>query len=368
MTPAVFEGKYELDSLASFLKLSYWYSRYAQGGAARFSAKVDMPAWSKAVERALDVIAVMQRVSGQEGESESPYLFQRETSVSTDTLSMQGRGPPGNPSLGLSRQLFRPSDDAVTLPYTLPGNAFACAELAHLLELLELLGALGRGEDDALKGRAAAVKTQICSALRGLFSRAEAEAEAGAGAGTGAGAGAAVIPYEVDGYGGKVFMDDANVPSLLSLPLLGALAASDPAYRATRQFVWSARNPYFYSGSAGEGVGGPHVGPGMAWPMSLAVRALTSSDEEEIASCLSMLLRSTAGTGLIHESFDVDDLSSYTRPWFAWANGLFAELVLQLVVAHPSLVLKGDAEAVNKAQAAVRVPVSLQVQRDQPVL
>jgi hypothetical protein len=349
MAPAVFEGKYELDSLASFLKLSYWYFRYAQGGASRFAAKVDVATWAKAVGRALDVIEAMQRVTGQESKHASPYLFQRETSVATDTLSMEGRGPPGNADhLGLSRQLFRPSDDAVSLPYNVPGNAFACVELTHAEVLLDALGS-AQGE---LKNRVSATKARLCAAVQALV----ADAKGG------------VLAYEIDGYGSALFMDDANAPSLLSLPLLGALSSSDPTYRTTRSHVWSARNPFFYSGIAGEGIGGPHVGPNMAWPMSLTIRALTSSDEGEIAACLDTILRSTAGTGLVHESFDVNDVNHYTRPWFAWANGLYAELLLQLVHAHPTLVLKDHAEAIKAAQGAVKVPVSLQVMRDGPVL
>ena len=47
--------------------------------------------------------------------------------------------------------------------------------------------------------------------------------------------------------------------------------------------------------------------------------------------CLEMLMRSDAGTGLMQESFHKDNPERYTRPWFAWQNTLFGELVLHLI-------------------------------------
>ena len=126
-------------------------------------------------------------------------------------------------------------------------------------------------------------------------------------------------------------MDDANVPSLLAMPYLGDVDRNDPVYRNTRRFVWSKSNPYFFSGKAGEGIGGPHIGFGMAWPMSIMMRAFTSDDDTEIADCLRLLLATDAETGFIHESFDVDDPTHFTRPWFAWQNTLFGELILDLI-------------------------------------
>ena len=353
MQPAVFEGKYELDSIMSFLKLGYWY--YRQVGAGGFGKYIDASpagAWARAVGSVVDVVMRMQTVSGQEPSADMPYTFQRDTATATDTLSMQGRGPPTNPAAGLSRQLFRPSDDAVTLGLNVPGNAMACVELTHSLELVGALG--GEQQLGSLRDKLAAAQASLCSALKAVVSATAQQQQQ------------QPLPYEIDGYGGAVFMDDANVPSLLSLPLLGYMSASDPANIATRQAVWSSRNPYFYKGQAGEGVGGPHVGPDMAWPMAVAVRAMTSTDEGEIAACLDQLLATTAGTGLMHESFNVHDATKFTRKWFAWANGVFAELVLQLVHTHPLLVLK-SADVVAQAQALVKVPVSLLVQRDRPV-
>ena len=109
------------------------------------------------------------------------------------------------------------------------------------------------------------------------------------------------------------------------------MPASDPIYQNTRRFVWSEDNPYFFRGQAGEGVGGPHVGYDMVWPMSIMMRAFTSSDDSEIQQCLQTLVDTDAGTGFIHESFHKDDATNYTRPWFAWQNTLFGELILKLI-------------------------------------
>jgi meiotically up-regulated gene 157 (Mug157) protein len=126
-------------------------------------------------------------------------------------------------------------------------------------------------------------------------------------------------------------MDDANVPSLLAMSYLGDVSANDPIYRNTRRFVLSEDNPYFFRGRAGEGIGGPHVGYDMVWPMSIMMRAFTSTDDDEIRQCLQMLVDTDAGTGFIHESFHKDDATRYTRSWFAWQNTLFGELILKLI-------------------------------------
>jgi len=133
-------------------------------------------------------------------------------------------------------------------------------------------------------------------------------------------------------------MDDANIPSLLSLPYLGACAPDDPIYRRTRAFVLSQDNPYYFQGGAGEGVGGPHVGLEMIWPLGITMRALTSTDDTEIAHCLRMLKETHGGTGFMHESFHQDDSTRFTREWFAWANTLFGELILKVHRERPQLL------------------------------
>jgi uncharacterized protein len=102
-------------------------------------------------------------------------------------------------------------------------------------------------------------------------------------------------------------MDDANVPSLLSLPYLGCCAVNDPVYRRTRAFILSDHNPYFFRGRVAEGIGGPHVGLNMIWPLGIIVRALTSTDEKENLNCLRVLKNTHAGTGFMHEAFDKDN-------------------------------------------------------------
>ena len=139
-----------------------------------------------------------------------------------------------------------------------------------------------------------------------------------------------IYAFEVDGFGNQLLMDDANVPSLQALAYLGDVPADDPIYLNTRRFVWSDSNPYFFKGTAGEGIGGPHIGYDMAWPMSLITRALTSTDDAEIKRCIEILMTTDAGTGFMHEAFDVNDPTHYTRSWFAWVNGLFGELILKV--------------------------------------
>jgi hypothetical protein len=147
-----------------------------------------------------------------------------------------------------------------------------------------------------------------------------------------------VLAYEVDGYGNRLFMDDANIPSLLALPYLGALSVHDPLYQSTRRMVLSTDNPYFFKGKVAEGIGGPHAGLNYIWPMSIIMRALTSTDKMEIKYCFKMLKNTHAGTGFMHESFNKDNADDFTRKWFAWANTLFGELIMKTHKYYPDLL------------------------------
>ncbi|RYY35633.1 MAG: metal-independent alpha-mannosidase, partial [Sphingobacteriaceae bacterium] len=147
-----------------------------------------------------------------------------------------------------------------------------------------------------------------------------------------------VYAFEVNGFGSYNLMDDANVPSLLSLPYLGALKNTDPTYINTRKMLLSENNPFFFKGTAGEGIGGPHVGKDMIWPMSIIMRALTSNDDAEIKQCIQALKTTHAGTGFMHESFHKNDVKKFTRSWFAWANTLFGELLWETYLTKPQLL------------------------------
>lgn len=124
-------------------------------------------------------------------------------------------------------------------------------------------------------------------------------------------------------------MDDANVPSLLSLPYLGYCAADDPTYLNTRRFVLSYDNPYFSEGTAACGIGSPHTPESHIWHIALVMQGLTATDEAEKDRILALLETTDAGTDLMHESFHADDPARFTRPWFSWANSLFSEFVLR---------------------------------------
>jgi len=148
-----------------------------------------------------------------------------------------------------------------------------------------------------------------------------------------------IYAYEVNGYGSYNLMDDANVPSLLGLPYLNALSKEDPIYQNTRKMLLSLNNPFFFKGTAGEGIGGPHAGKDMIWPLGITIRGLTSLHDEEIKHCIAMLKSSNAGTGFMHESFNKDDAANFSRPWFAWANTLFGEFLWETYKTKPQLLV-----------------------------
>jgi uncharacterized protein len=309
--PGVGERKWEVDSLCYPIRLAYGYWQQT-GDTGPFDAQWKEAAWT-----------IVRTFRTQQRKHETgPYSFRRESETPTDTLALDGFGNPAIP-VGMIFSMFRPSDDACTYPLFVPANLFAVVSLRQLAALANQVI-----KDAKLAEEAHALASEVQMALNQYGKTKHAKY-------------GEIWAYEVDGYGNTLMMDDANAPGLLSLPYLGCCGIDDPLYHRTRQFVLGDANPYFFRGSAAEGVGGPHAGLNMIWPMSIIMRALTSKDDAEIRLCLRWLRNTTAGAGFMHESFQKDDPKVFTRAWFAWANTLFGELTVRLAFGRPH-IFAGD--------------------------
>lgn len=311
MKPEVFERKYEIDSFCYPIRLAHEYWKVT-GDDSIFGAE-----WMEAIANILKTFGEQQRKT-----TAKAYQFTRVTDRAFDTVGWGGYGAPVKP-VGLIASAFRPSDDATILPFLIPSNFMAvsslgkaadilrhCADKAHTAEQKDKAAALAAScSDMAREVKAALQKYAVYNHPK--YGK--------------------IYAYEVDGFGNQLLMDDANVPSLLGMGYMGDVPMDDPIYQNTRRFVWSDDNPCFFRGKAGEGIGGPHIGYDMPWPMSIMMKCFTATDDDEIRQCMKTLLNTDAGTGFIHESFNKDDAANYTRPWFAWQNTLFGELVIKLV-------------------------------------
>lgn len=295
------ERKWEIDSLCYPIRLAYHYWK-TTGDASIFDEE-----WLQAIELVLQTFHEQQRKNGN-----GPYKFQRKTERQLDTMNNDGWGNPVNP-VGLIASAFRPSDDATTFQFLVPSNFFA---VTSLKKAAEILATVNKKPELAEKCKNLAQEVETALKKYAIFNHPKY---------------GQIYAFEVDGFGNQYFMDDANVPSLLAMPYLGDMDANDPIYQNTRKYVWSKDNPYFFKGTAGEGIGGPHIGYDMIWPMSIMMKAFTSRDEKEIQTCIKMLMDTDAGTGFMHESFNKDNPEKFTRAWFAWQNTLFGELILKQV-------------------------------------
>ena len=297
MIPLDWERKYEIDSLCYPIQLAYllWKTTGREG-------HLDA-AFHQMLRTVTDLWILEQH------HENSPYRFVRTDCPPSDTLPLEGKG---NPVVytGMTWSGFRPSDDACLYGYLIPSNMFAVVVLKMGAQIAQDLFA-----DKALAFDMLRLREEIDQGIKeyGIIDHPRY---------------GKMYAYEVDGHGGVNLMDDANVPSLLSIPYLGYTSWDDPVYQNTRRFILSEDNPYYYKGTALSGIGSPHTPKHYVWPIALCVEGLTTHDPAEAERIMKLLTSSDAGTGYMHEGVFKDDPSRFTRSWFAWANSIFSEFVL----------------------------------------
>lgn len=239
-------------------------------------------------------------------------------------LPRQGKGSPTNATVGMTWTGFRPSDDECQYGYLVPANMFAVVVLEYMVDLAQQVW-----HNPVLATKASRLASEI---NQGILDHAIVHhPEFGR-----------IYAYEVDGFGNSNLMDDANIPSLQSIPYLGYRYDPD-IYENTRRFIFSPANPEYRKGSNSltgeiEGYGSPHMEAAIhdnIWPMSIAMRGLTSDNVADKVRWVEQLVQASAGTLWMHESFDAHNPAKFTRSWFCWSDSLFAELVLSLTDACP---------------------------------
>ncbi|MGL5617190.1 MAG: glycoside hydrolase family 125 protein [Sarcina sp.] len=296
-SPWVWERKYEIDSLCYPVRLIHKYWKESQ----------DSSFFNEEIKNVLNIIIDLWRVEQHHFEK-SDYSFQRLNCSETDTLCNNGLGNPVT-FTGMTWSGFRPSDDACQYGYLVPANMFASVVLGYIEEI-----ALTIYNDEELSKKAKSLKVEIDDAIQ---KHAIVYKE---GFGN-------IYAYEVDGFGNYNFMDDANVPSLLSIPYIEYKNIDDEIYQNTRKFILSNNNPFYYEGKAAKGIGSPHTPPEYIWHIALSMAGLTTNNKEEINSLVETLKNTDGGKLYMHEGFHCDDSAKFTRDWFAWSNSLFSHFI-----------------------------------------
>lgn len=298
MKPELWERKYEIDSLCYPIWLSWMLWKKADS-TDHFTLQ-----WKAAAEKVIETFR-----TEQDHEGKSTYCFERADCVFTDTLSRGGKGALVNGNIGLIWSGFRPSDDACVYGYLIPSNMFASVILGYIGEIAEKIY-----QDEELAKESYAFSKEVREAVEKYALLPQTEKK--------------YYAYEVDGFGQYLVMDDANLPSLLSMPFWGWCSPDDEIYQNTREVILSDQNPYYFKGKALQGIGSPHTPTNYVWDIAIAMQGLTSCSQEEKYQCIKMMVENDAGTNLMHEGVHVDDPTKYTRPWFSWANSMFCELVM----------------------------------------
>ncbi len=295
----VWERKYELDSLCAPIYLAYAYWK------ATGSADIFTEDFRKMLKEVFRLITIEQH------HENSAYTFERFHCAETDTLPCEGKGNPVAYT-GMSWSGFRPSDDCCKYGYLVPSNMMAVVALEYAIEITSEIF-----KDKEFADNLNELRKQI---QKGIETHAIVDNPTYG----------KIYAYETDGLGNYIFMDDANSPSLLAMPYLNYCGKENTIYQNTRKFILSKENPYYFEGSVAKGVGSPHTPSQYIWHIGIVMQALTSNDRQEILTCLEYLSKTHAGTNFMHESFDKDNPENFTRTWFAWANSLFARLMLEL--------------------------------------
>ncbi|QPJ25872.1 glycoside hydrolase family 125 protein [Listeria seeligeri] len=301
MTSLVWERKYEIDSLCYPIQLAYllWKSTNHIGH------------FTEEFRQALHQIIHVFQIEQQHNEL-STYRFERENVRQSDTLNNDGKGTEVSYT-GMSWSGFRPSDDACLYGYLVPSNMF----LVVVMDYIQEIGAKFYPEDTALIEKSLQLRNEVATGIDNFAK--EAHPYYGD-----------VYAYEVDGTGRKLFMDDANVPSLLAAPYLGFCQTEDDTYQATRKLILSRENPYFVEGSLLKGIGSPHTPDHYVWPIALSIQGLTAKTADEKLAILEMLIAGDGDTDYMHEGVNASNPAEFTRDWFAWSNAMFSEFVLSL--------------------------------------
>lgn len=294
----VWEEKFELDSLSYPVTLAWSY----------WKATGDSSIFNGDFQRALDAVLVtMERE--QNHPRDSRY---------THKELYNGTGRPVAYT-GMIWTGFRPSDDACYYNFLIPSEMFAVVALGDIAEIERSVYHNLVKSNEALALRA--------EVQRGIQTY-----------------GLVYVPkygyvyaYEVDGLGHAILTDDANIPSLLSAPYLGYATPDDQYYLNTRSFLLSQDNPSFYQGKYARGIGSFHTPNNWVWPLALVMEGLTARTQAEKEDVLKELLDSDPGDHLLHESFDVNDPSRFTRQDFGWPNALFSEFILTQFQGDPEI-------------------------------
>ncbi|MBR3596270.1 MAG: glycoside hydrolase family 125 protein [Clostridia bacterium] len=296
-SPYIWERKYEVDSLCASV---YLVSDY-------YDATSDKTIFTPELHKMFITIADTF-VKEQDHAKNSSYYFRRTDCPETDTMPNDGKGNPVGIT-GMTWSGFRPSDDRCKYNYLIPANMMCHVAMKKAAELL-----ITGYSDNETAEKCLILSEEVKSGIEkyGVYDHPDF---------------GKIYAYETDGLGNFLLMDDANSPSLLSAPYLGYCDVNNKIYQNTRKFILSENNPFYFEGKAAKGIGSPHTGKDKIWHIALTMQILTSTDKNEIAECLRMLSQTHAETNFMHESFNKDDASDFTREWFAWANSLFAQML-----------------------------------------